>query len=298
MKLVIFHDTDEQKTAARLFNAVTSREHGAGLDDAALFEFAPDWERNPAPFSAKLAGITHLLLFKQKKKPKWFSFLAGFARGKGCPIVYYGVPGMKKPAYVPDIVVCRDEVELIRYLQREFAAFGEKETVEKARKTLFDTGIPVTPDSFANCVREGNIEAVKLFLEARISAGEKDKNGVPMLCVAARAGQEKLIPLLLDAGAAVNSTSADRGNTALIDAALGKHTTIIERLIAAGADVNAKSKDGQSALIIAVGLTDTATSSLLLNAGADPDTPDLLGVTARKYAQLFHNPKILELFEQ
>lgn len=298
MKLVIFHDTDEQKTAARLLTAVTDHEHGGGLDDAALFEFGPDWEHKPAPFTAKFAGITHLLLFKQQKKPEWFPFLAGFARGKGCPIVYYGVPGMKKPAYVPDIVICRDEAELVRYLKRELATFGEKETLEKARNALFETGIPVTPDSFANCVREGNAEAVKLFLAARISADEKDKNGVPMLCVAARAGQAALISLLLDAGAAVNGTSADRGNTALIDAALGKHTAIIERLLASGADVNAKSKDGQSALIIAVGLTDTATVELLLKAGADPDAPDSLGATARKYAQLFRNPAMLALFEQ
>jgi hypothetical protein len=249
------------------------------------------------PIGAQLAGATHLLT-SWDKLPMWFPFVAGFARGRSCPLVYVGPPLECKPGYVPDIVICNDDAELVRYFKSEIKASSERETFDKARTTLLDMGIPFTPESFANCVREGNPEAVRLFLDAHFSPNETDKNGVPALCIAARAGKYDVITMLLVAKADVNQKSADRGNTALVDAALGKHTNIAADLIASGADVNARSKDGQSALIISVGLSDAATVELLLKAGARADDPDMLGATARKYAALFHKDEIIALFDK
>jgi ankyrin repeat protein len=58
------------------------------------------------------------------------------------------------------------------------------------------------------------------------------------------------------------------------------------------------SKDGQTALVVAVGRNDAEVARLLVSGGADPDLPDKLGLTARKYAALFKNPAILALFDQ
>jgi ankyrin repeat protein len=96
----------------------------------------------------------------------------------------------------------------------------------------------------------------------------------------------------------VNARSQDRGGSALIDSALGKYDDIGADLLAAGAEVNAKSKDGQSALIISVGLNDAVFTEMLLHSGANPDDPDALGASARKYASLFNKPAIMELFKK
>jgi ankyrin repeat protein len=102
---------------------------------------------------------------------------------------------------------------------------------------------------------------------------------------------------LLKAGASVNLQAEDRGTTALIDSTAGKYMDIMDLLLEAGADVNLKSKDGQSALIIAVGLNDEASTERLLKAGANADEPDSLGASARKYALLFNKPAMVELFK-
>jgi ankyrin repeat protein len=120
---------------------------------------------------------------------------------------------------------------------------------------------------------------------------------VPLLCLAVRAGDRDMSGLLLKAGASVNLLAGDRGGSALIDAALGKHAGILMDLLAVGANTNVKSKDGQSALIIAVGLNDEPTVELLLKAGANVDEPDSLGASARKYAALFNKPGIVNLFK-
>ncbi len=84
----------------------------------------------------------------------------------------------------------------------------------------------------------------------------------------------------------------------MIDACTGKAVEIVKDLIAVGADVNLKSKDGQSALVIAVGLNDKETVEELLKAGANPDDPDALGASARKYASLFNKPGMMALFDK
>ncbi len=53
-----------------------------------------------------------------------------------------------------------------------------------------------------------------------------------------------------------------------------------------------------SALVIAVGKNNSTIASLLLEAGADPDLPDKLGFSARKYAKLFHDQAMSALMDR
>jgi ankyrin repeat protein len=192
----------------------------------------------------------------------------------------------------------RGDVEFEDYLEREAPAWSVEDRKQKARKILLDLGIPVTDKAYENCIKERNLKGVLLFLEAGFSPDARDAHGVPMVCLAARSGDRDVVNALLKAGADVNAGPRDRGGSALIDSAMGKFPDIGADLLVAGADVNVKSRDGQSALIFSVGLDDMVFMEMLLKAGANPDEPDALGVSARKYALLFNKPGILELFNK
>lgn len=229
----------------------------------------------------------------------YFAYFAGLCRGQERKLIAYSekktaVPGIFKKTVIPLAGEKDLESRFSKYITEWIC--GEK--VETAKKELLDMGIPFSGASFSDCVRTKKSAAVNLFLQAGFSAGMCDGAGVPLLCLAARAGDGDIAKILLKAGAGVNAHPADRGGSALIDCALGKHRGIAELLLKAGADVNAKSKDGQSALIIAVGMSDENFVEMLLKAGTKVDEPDALGASARKYAALFNKPKIVELFEK
>jgi hypothetical protein len=229
----------------------------------------------------------------------WFAYFAGLCRGRERKLIAYSgkktaVPGVYQKTVIP-LAGEKEAAKLLPGYLTEWIA-GEK--TEAAKRELLDTGIPFSEASFADCVRTKKAEAVNLFLRAGFSANACDGAGVPLLCLAARAGGGDIVKMLLKAGAGVNARSADRGGSALVDCALGKHRDIAELLLKAGADVNSKSKDGQSALIISVGLGDEDMVKLFLKAGAETDEPDALGASARKYAALFNKPKITELFKK
>jgi ankyrin repeat protein len=158
-------------------------------------------------------------------------------------------------------------------------------------------GVPVTGESLAQCAADGRVQEISLFLAAGFSPDTRDKAGVPMLNIAARNGNRNVLRLLIQSGAEVNLIADDRGSSALIDSAIGRYIDLVTDLIESGANVDIQSKDGQTALVLAVGADDEAVAEALLKAGANPDIPDSLGVSARKYSALFHKSSILALFE-
>jgi hypothetical protein len=305
MKIVIFHDEKGKKTAVRLRKHISNQkisteacllppEEGAGprgippQDTTHLvMVFSP--ESGAAAGTADLTGVSAALA--------WAFFAAGFAAGAALPLVYYGLDlAAIHPSFPPARFVIKNEDDFIAYLEKEQQEWSRRESYEQAKADLLDMGIPFNQESLGQCITERKSRAAALFLKAGFSPDTRDKAGVPLLCLAARAGDRNILSMLLDAGASVNLRAGDRGGSALIDGALGKYRDIMAVLLAAGADVIMKSKDGQSALIIAVGLNDEVSAEMLLKAGADPDDPDHLGASARKYAALFNKPSMVALF--
>jgi hypothetical protein len=227
----------------------------------------------------------------------WIPFLLGFSRGRGIPVLGYGAEAVP-PTFADLIVPLKGDAEFKDYLEQKAPIWSDEEKKQTARKTLLDLGIPVVDKAYENCIKERDLKGVTLFLEAGFSPNARDACGVPMVCLAARSGDRDIVNTLLKAGADVNAESKDRGSSALIDSAMGKFPDIGADLLTAGADVNMKSKDGQSALIFSVGLNDTVFTEMLLKAGANPDEPDALGASARKYAAIFNKPDITELFNK
>ena len=243
---------------------------------------------------------THVMIISNLA-PEWVDFLAGFSCGSHVPFLAYGEDAKK---CVPDVFnfcfkLLNTEEALLSYLKTESEDFKKKETdreTQKARSALLEQGIPVNNNSLAQCVADGRLDYVSLFFSAGYTPDVKDKNGVPLLNTAARTGNQEIVKFLLSAGAPVNLQAEDRNTSALLDSVMGKFYDLMTDLIKAGADVNIQSKDGQTALIVAVGADDVIMVEELLKVGANPDISDHMGMSARKYASLFHKTAIMDLF--
>lgn len=109
---------------------------------------------------------------------------------------------------------------------------------------------PYNKESFFQCVQEGNVAMVKLFLDQGMDPDAKDNYSATALMLATRNEDEAMVRALLEKGADVNIKSDD-GVTALMAAAFTEHAGIVEMLLAAGADVNIRSQSGLTALLLA-----------------------------------------------
>ncbi|MDT8299356.1 MAG: ankyrin repeat domain-containing protein, partial [Spirochaetaceae bacterium] len=125
----------------------------------------------------------------------------------------------------------------------------------------------------------------------------RDSAGVPILNQAVRLGYHQLVGPLLDAGADIDSEAEDRGTTPLMDAAASGHTELILRLVDMNAELEHMSRDGQTAVILAVGNGREDAAAALIQAGANVEIKDKLGMSARKYADLYKLSRILEMIE-
>jgi hypothetical protein len=233
----------------------------------------------------------------------WLNFLAGFACGSRIPFLVYQdetVIGIE-PAIVFSFTAFRAQEALKKYLLSEKEASikqAEARVALKARETLLEIGIPLTEESLVQCVAENRVTEVSLFFTGGFSPDTRNKNGVPLICVASRQGSGDVLRFLISSGAKLDLQSEDRSSTGLIDCVMGNHYQMALDLIEAGADLNFRTKDGQTALVLAVGAGYVKITEALLEAGADPDIADSLGVSARKYAALFGKSSVTGLFEK
>jgi len=249
-----------------------------------------------------ITDYTHVVILSALG-PGWIDFLAGFFCGSHLPILVFGEKAIESiPAVFAFCFKFFDtEAKLHDYLVNEYEIVKKNEAaseVNHIRQALLDKGIPTTPDALAQCVAENKVDEVSLFLAAGFLPNIKDKKGIPLLCISARNGHVSTVEFLLRSGAQVDIIAEDRGSTALIDSSMGKNKDVIKTLIEAGADVNFQSKDGQTALVVVVGEGDEEIVEMLVKAGADPDIKDALGVSARKYATIFGNSKMLAIFDR
>ena len=119
---------------------------------------------------------------------------------------------------------------------------------------------------------------------------------------AIRQGDLSQIRLLLDQDADINSKD-EHGQTAVMRASLLGQTAVVTLLAGRGADLNVTAKFNLSALMLAVINRRTAIVQSLLTAGADQKiqgskgAPGFYGKTALDLARETQLPAIIELFE-
>ncbi len=261
----------------------------------------PAWHKEPKlKIDTLLGRATHFLQVVDQKSAlePWFSYLVGIAHGDERHMALYRAdPSWQPPPWLSGLPLFDSKEEALAFYEGEKSAWEIIEGRRQARASLLELGISWHAESFAQCVRDGDFKAVEMFLASGYPPDLRDKNGVPMLCLAARFKHHGIVELLLEGGCDINVQSDDRGFSSLMDAAQNGDQTLLRYLLDKDADPNLVSKDGQSALVIAVGRNDVETSKALLESGADPDLSDKLGLSARKYAKLFHHPAMQALFE-
>lgn len=269
--------------------------------DASAYALAEGWGWEPRRLDELLSPSSHLIVVysPHSASSSWLPYVAGYSLGSDRPMVLYR-PDEAPPVAVfltPFFLISTSE-NLRSFLESERREWSIVSVHREARRELLELGVSFRGDSFAESVREGNVHAVDLFLRAGFPVDTRDRKGVPLLCLAVREGHKAVVATLLEHGVSLDLQSEDRGNSALMDAAAGGNDSLVQELLKHRPALDLRSKDGQTALVLAVGKNCLSVAQQLLEAGADPDLPDKLGLSARKYASLFHNAPMVELFSR
>ena len=297
MEVAVLLDTSDSANALTLLKSLGR----TGIPAFAL-KLGPPWEnetRNPLEFRIRKASHVLLAASGESARSTWFAFSAGWCLGNDKRLaVFREDEAFKIPGYLSGVPILDTLARVAAYYETERAEWLVREERSRARSSLLELGIPYRSESLANCCREGDVKAVGLFLKAGMIPDMRDRAGVTLLGLAIRSEHQAVAELLIGSGAALDLQSEDRGYSALMDAASTGSMDMVEYLLKRGANPNLSSKDGQTALVIAVGRNDVPLCQKLLEYGADSEATDKLGFSPRKYAELFHNPAMVDLFKR
>jgi uncharacterized protein len=193
-----------------------------------------------------------------------------------------------------------------------FTAYGI--TPEQAKSELKKMDIEYNQTAFLKCAREGNTQAIKLFLDAGMNPNSKDSTNKTALILATLSSNTSTISLLIQRGADVNART-NVGVSSLLYAVRRVDIDTIRILLANNAEVNIQDETGETPLItsILVGrsvsvravptkedhmkeeLNKIEVLQLLLNKGADVNTKNNKGETALMKASMFYYPEIVKI---
>lgn len=129
------------------------------------------------------------------------------------------------------------------------------------------------------CAWCGSLAELKQLIEAGADVNASDSVGDTALMRAAQRGHTEMVQMLLAAGANPNAQDM-RGWTALMGACVSKNThdtTIARSLIEAGTDLELKNQHGFTALSYAAQSNKLDHVEVLLGAGAEVNSRDMLG---------------------
>ena len=258
------------------------------------------WETHKARLVEKLRSATHLVIHLDHRGD-WFPFIEGFASARrGVAFLPAPSPATETSSHTSlTILPLFTRLEpLVEYLAAEHLSISKEEEISEAREYIVKAGIGLSEENLALCVQEGKADFVRRFLTLGYSPDTVNSRGIPLLILAIRNKHPEVAHLLMEAGSDVNKTSADRGSSALMEAAIQGDREMVEELIERGADLDLRSKNGQTALMLAIGEGKSEIAQILIHRGADLSPVDALGMTAKKYAELFKQRETLALIEE
>ncbi len=165
---------------------------------------------------------------------------------------------------------------------------------EDPESRLENMGIAFEKEEFFRQAEEGNIEAVKLFLDGGFDVDARNPTGKTALMAASRLGHPELVEFLLERGA--DTGAADMfDNTALMMASWHGRKEALDILIEAGADLNAASSAGITPLMWAAETEGGKIAKTLIERGADIEKTSRDGWDALKWAALRENLQNIDI---
>ena len=295
MKIAVLSDTHTHETALVIGKIITG--HSV---DVEYYDVDRVWNENfcKNPL-ALLDKISHMIFIysSENKDLSSFVFLSGYCLGKGIRVIVLEKDArLSLPDNCRHLGVILQPEAFENFFKTEKSRFFDEDKRNRAKADLLAKGISCYEDNFFVIVSSGDAVAVRLFLDAGFSASTVDQKGIPLLSHAVRSQFPEIVEMLLDAGADINWVSGDRGYSPLMDAVQKGDVAMVELLLRKGADTELKSKDGQTALILCAGRGDVPMAKILIANGSNPTVSDHLGMNAIKYANLFKNEKMIELF--
>ena len=100
-------------------------------------------------------------------------------------------------------------------------------------------------------INREDIDQIAALLTQGISTEDESLKSTTPLMYAVKKGNQKIVQLLLEAGAMVNQQRQPEGLSALMLAGANNHLSIVKMLLEAGAEVNQTNEDGSPVLAIA-----------------------------------------------
>jgi hypothetical protein len=269
-----------------------------GIDSYAVL-LGEGWETAAEELLKRLKRASHIVIIPETLRDTWFPFLAGYSSGReSSGYCLLEEPAPSHSSLYNVLKTFTSAEQLCDFFIHEKDLWEKKEREKNARSELVESGLGLTNENFAACVVQGKREAINNYLDLGFSPDTENERGVPLLILAIRNKHGEIALDLISRGADVNRISVDRGNTALIDAASAEELPLVLALLEGGADIDKQSKSGQTALMLAAGEGKILSVKELLRRGADTAIKDNLGMTAKKYAELFKHSAVIELLTE
>ncbi|KAG8452903.1 hypothetical protein GDO86_004633 [Hymenochirus boettgeri] len=161
------------------------------------------------------------------------------------------------------------QVGLAMDLQLEWMTLEDFQRHLDGTDEITPTGT-ISYSALKDAVKNGDYPTVKYALNSKeeYNLEQEDSSGMTLVMMAAAAGQDDLLRLLIKKGAKINARQKN-GTTALIHAAEKNYLTTVALLLDAGAYINVQQASGETALMKACKKGNFDIVRLFLEQGAD-----------------------------
>ena len=150
----------------------------------------------------------------------------------------------------------------------------------KARKELAALGKDYSADVFTKSAFDGDLVAVKLFVESGMPVNSKNQSGMSPLMTSVLPGNTEIVKYLVAHGADVNYAN-EKGETALLVSSYGDgKADVVKALLDGGANPNTADRDGATPLIVAAAFGRVDLMEPLVSKGASLNATNVFGRTA------------------
>ncbi|MEE6472762.1 hypothetical protein FKM82_009713 [Ascaphus truei] len=156
----------------------------------------------------------------------------------------------------------------------------------------------ISSTALKEAVKNGDYLTVKFALNSveEYNLDQEDSSGMTLVMMAAAAGQDDLLRLLVKKGAKINARQKN-GTTALIHAAEKNYLATVAILLEAGAYVNVQQTTGETALMKACKRGNSDIVRLLIEHGADCNVLSKHMGSAIQFAKQSNNVQLFELLK-